>query len=156
MGVSTDAILCYGFSFEDGYEFPWDDRGDSEWDLEEWWLVKVHGYKPPFRLFTEDGNYIDGRKPPDDRITEYFAHRRAFKAQRPVPVELVMHCHGNYAMWILATPSSVVRARRGYPEIIKPSELRVVLPEADALVNFCRKWELEGDGPDWWLCSLWF
>ena len=155
MSVSTDVILCYGFSFDEDYEFPWEDSGDSEWDIESWWLESVHGYKPPFRLFTDDGDYIDGRKPPSERVSEYFAHRRAFAKEHPLPIRLIMHCHGDYPMWILAAPSSVTVARRGYPE-----EIHVLLPvsgeELNALEDFCERWELGGDGPGWWLVSLWF
>ena len=154
MGVSTNAILCYGISFPDDYEFPWDDGGDSGYDIEKWWL-SVNGYEPPFELFTASGDYIDGTEPPKEKVSEYFAHRRAFLAEHPLPVKSVMHCHGDYPMWILAAPSSVTTAYRGYPEVINPP-LAVSVEEVNALEEFCDRWELEGDGPDWWLCSLWF
>ena len=151
MGVSTNAILCYGVSFEEGYEFPWDDGADSDYGLESWWLDQ-HGYKPPFRLFTDEGDYIGL---PDERITEYFDHRHDFLRANPLPAKLVMHCHGDYAMWIIAVPDTVVTAHRGFPEEIQPP-LAVSTDGIIALEDFCEQWKLEGDGPAWWLASLWF
>ena len=26
MGVSTDGIVCFGYLFDDGYQFPWDKK----------------------------------------------------------------------------------------------------------------------------------
>ena len=154
MGVSTDAILCYGISFEEEYEFPWDDCGDSEYDSESWWLEQC-GYKPPFELFTKEGDYLPGPHPPDEKITAYFSHRREFLQANPLPVEVVMHCHGDYAMWILAVPGTVTKASRGYPEQIQPP-LAVSVDGIIALEDFCEQWKLDGDGPAWWLASLWF
>ena len=151
MGTSTNAILCYGYSFEEEYSFPW----ASEDDIVEWWL-KVNGYKPPFQLFDERRNWLNGVEAPDDKVTEYFNARRAFLEKNPIPIKDVMHCSGANAMWILATPSSVVEAYRGYPEMIEPEKLQADIEEKRQLELFCERWELIGAGPAWWLASLWF
>ena len=150
MGVSTNANLCYGISFEEDYEFPWSDYDEG---IEGWWL-ETQGYKPPFELFNAAGNYIDGIKPSQEKISEYFAAQREFQKANPLPIEEIMHCSGDYPMYILATVSSPKTARRGYPETI--DNLDVVEAEKDVLLRFCEQWELEGEGPAWWLSSLWF
>ena len=89
-----------------------------------------------------------------EKISEYFAAQREFQKANPLPIEEIMHCSGDYPMYILATVSSPKTARRGYPETI--DNLDVVEAEKDVLLRFCEQWELEGEGPAWWLSSLWF
>ena len=60
MGVSTNAILCFGISFDEDTIFPW---GDGEDEMKEWWL-EVNGYQPPFELFDEHGDWLDGVEAP--------------------------------------------------------------------------------------------
>ena len=59
MGVSTDGQICFGIMFDEGFEFPWN-GGEDDQDLESWWMEEVCGYKPPFELFTEEGQWIEG------------------------------------------------------------------------------------------------
>ena len=80
MGVSTDAIICYGIPFKEGTEFPWEDK-----EIEDWWL-EVCGYKEPFKIFTEEGEYIDGIKPLQSVMYEYFKHKREFLENNPLPI----------------------------------------------------------------------
>jgi len=151
MGQSTNAILCHGFSFDEEYEFPW---GDGEEELEEWWH-EINGYSPPFELFNKDGNWLDGKEAPQEKVNIYFAAQRQFLREHPLPMALVLHCSGDYPMFILATPSSVMEAYRGYPKMLDPEHLQVNIKELRTLERFCEQWELEGDGPAWWLVSLW-
>lgn len=38
MTTSTNAELCFGIEFDEGYEFPW----DEEWeDIEDWWIYEI-------------------------------------------------------------------------------------------------------------------
>jgi len=151
MGRDATAFLCYGISFPDEwYEFPWGDR-----DIEDWWIDDVLGWKPPFRLFDANGDYINGEKPAAEKITEYFSSRRELKRANPIPVTLVFHGSDECAYYILATPNSVQSAYWGEAKQIGAT-LLYDEAEHDALLDFCKQWELEGDGPGWWLAARWF
>jgi hypothetical protein len=164
MGVSTNGVICYGIKFEEGQEFPWD---AEPWEgaVQEWWR-DVNGYKPPFELYDQHGNYhpsikvVPGRypsdtKPEDESLTErYYAPQRAWDEAHPVPVELENYCSDDCPMYILSVPAIGTSAERGYPEAIKPHEF--VDPDPEPLLAFCRKYKIRGGTkPKWWLCSYW-
>src|SRR5687768_12176248 len=107
MGTSTNGEISYGIAFDEDFEFPWDDD-DGEGDLENWWLA-VNGYKPPFEVYDENG-YIGGKRPSEEKLSEYFAAQRSFQAAHPLPVELVNVCSGEYPMYILAVKETVLTA----------------------------------------------
>lgn len=154
MTVSTDGQICYGIRFDEDMEFPWE---SDEWDrdFEDWWIYEACGYKNPFELFTAQGEWIRGKKPPEEKIDEYYDARSAFRDSHPLPIELVNYCSGDYPMYILAVPSSCHTAHRGYPENFIPSNLSVSNEEMDRLGQFCEKWGLEGGEQGWWLSSYW-
>lgn len=152
MGQSTDGQICYGFKFDEGHEFPWDEHDD----IEAWWLDIVHGYKPPFEMYTPEGNYVGGKRWPDEKINEYYVHRNKFEESLPpLPVKLVNYCSGDYPMYILAVPQSYKEANRGSPEAFDPSELVVTEHQQAALWDFCKTHGIEHDEPRWWLSSYW-
>ena len=151
MGRDATAFLCYGIHFPgEWYEFPW---GDD--DIEGWWLDEVLGWKPPFPVFDANGEYINGVRPPDEKITEYFKSRWELKKANPMPVSLVFYGSDEYAQYILCTPSSVKRADWNDAKQIGATLLYSEAEEA-ALLNFCERFGLEGDGPAWWLAARWF
>lgn len=153
MGTSTNAMICYGIALDDEMELPWEAAIDS--DIEEWWRT-LNGYIPPFELFTPEGEYIGGVEPSRERNDVYFAARRAFDAAHPLPIELEMHCSGDYPMWIVAARGTVKTAYRGSPEAFDPQAL-VCAPDAEvALREFCAKHLGVTDDPRWLLYSLWF
>lgn len=155
MGVSTDAILCFGIAFEQDTEFPWGHGSDMEHQIDEWWL-KLHNYEPPFELFDKHGNYLNGVKPPQEKINEYFDHRRAFLNEHPRPFDFVQHCHSDHPMYILTVPDTERRASRGYPTEIFPERLYVEKSEVQALADICKAHGIEGGShPGWWLVSNW-
>ena len=157
MGVSTDGQICYGIAFDEETEFPW---GEDE--IEDWWIEKVHGFKPSRQLYDDEGQYIGGVRPPDDVMDAHFAELRAFREAHPLPVKLVNHCSYDYPMYILAVPGTHKMARRGFPEAIDPASLSVTQEQREALLAFCREHgigTLNGievlDEPKWWLSSMW-
>jgi hypothetical protein len=135
MGQSTNGQICYGAIFEEGNEFPWDERGS----LEEWWR-------------TESG--IDEAKTyPAEGWREY---EQAFDAAHPCPVEEVNYCSGDYPIYMLAIPATLKKCRRGYPEKFEPSELVVSLEDFKAFTDFCGKYNLISEHPvGWYLTSYW-
>ena len=154
MGVSTNGQICYGILFEESYEFPWD---SDEWDgdIETWWLYEVCGYQNPFELRDESGHYLDDARPLKERINEYYDTQQAFKEKCPVLPVVSVNCFSYaYPVYILAAPSSVMVARRGYPKEI--GALTVAEADRELLIAFCNDYDIETNGePKWWLSSLW-
>ncbi len=155
MGVSTDANLCYGFHFEESYELPWD---AEKYDgcIDAWWM-DVNGYvNPIFNPFTDEGNYKEGVKSDDPRISEYFEHQRKWLKENPMPVEEIFHCADECPMVILAVPDTSKTANRGSVVTVNPGDLKVDQDKVSALIDFCYKYNIETLGnPNWLLTSYW-
>lgn len=162
MGVSTDGQISFGISFPEEYTFPW---SDDRWggDENEWWIVGVRRYKPPFQLYDESGEYIDGVKPSEEKISEFYRHKRDFKKENPMPVEIVRHCSYDYPMYIIAAPGTHIKNSRGYPEIFEPEKMSVTKKQIDDVIEFCEKYcapkdkydEFPEMKPHWYLTSMW-
>ena len=156
MGTSTNGEISFGYVFEDGFEFPWDKAGYVG-DIESWWLA-INGYKPPFELYTENGEYAPGFSSGDPRISEYYDHRREWMDSHPIPVALVNYCSGDYPMYAMVVPSVGLSCRRGYPERFDPSDLLLSLSveRIESLISFCQTHGIETQGePRWLLTSYW-
>jgi hypothetical protein len=154
MGVSTNGEIFYGVVFEEDYEFPWDKEHDG--DIDAWWLYGVHGFKHSFELYDAMGNCLNGREPSSEESGRYFDESRAFVEAHPLPVELVNYCSGDYPMYALAVPGTVITARRGYPAEFDPATLTVKMEQVDALREFCADHEIEfPKEPAWLLTSCW-
>jgi len=152
MGISTDGQICYGVLVEDK-ELPWGEEYD--WDIEDWWL-DMQGYKPPFRLYDEKGEYLDGKEPPRSKIEQYYREQREFIKSHPIPIEEVNYCSAEFPMYILAIPRTCIFAGRGFPEAFNPADLVVSDEEKQKLVDFCNTYGIEFEGePQWWLSSFW-
>lgn len=153
MGQSTNGQLCYGIVFEEDQEFPWNAE-PFDGDEEDWWMVETGWEYDGEEPFTQQGDYKPGFSRDDPRVQAYFAHRREWKRVHPLPVQLVDYCSGDYPMWIIAVPSSIKTAYRGDPQEIDVAALTVDDNEVFALLDFCRKYELDGEAK-WWLSSYW-
>lgn len=130
MGVSTDAIVAFGFNL--GEELPESllatlDADEESWDFEYWVAA---------RLGVADLEWPERRKAVD-----------AF------PFEIITHCSYDYPMYFLAASDTTQRARRGYPEALAMKEAS---PEqVQAMRDFCGEFEIEWEDPRWHLFSLW-
>ncbi len=153
MGVSTDAQICYGLSFEEGYEFPWlDENGSGE--IERWWAYDVLGFKHSFDAYDADGERLPGIS--DGDVSRYFQEEFDFLRAHPLPVDLVGHCSDEYTMYILAVSGTANSARRGYPEALDPAQMVVTDEQRQILLDFCTTHGIEHDGNlQWWLSSWW-
>lgn len=129
MGQSTDAILCFGVPLDNEEEPPPFMEGYDELDE----LLMKEGGHP---RWGEPGHSFD-------------AQREWLKGQ---PVEMVLHCSGDYPMYILAVRGTVTTASRGYPEEVQTTD-----PD-HTLVNRFMSWlsdhNVEGE-PKWLICSMW-
>ena len=155
MGVSTDGQICYGIIFEEGTEFPWDsDVFDG--DIDDWWIYGICGFRHSFEIYTPDGEYVDGVRPPQEKISEYFAEKQQFAESKPLPVKLVNYCSCDYPMYILAVVGTCNSARRGYPEEFNPANLTVTDEQKAELIKFCETYGIAVENePAWYLSSLW-
>lgn len=150
MSISSDGQLCYGIKFDEDIEFPWK---EDNWDLDDWWIAQC-GYEPLFSLFDEQGNYLPGPRPSKEKMNEYWAHRKMFRSQHPLPIELVNYCSYGYPMYIVAVKGLNFSCSRGYPKEIDPS-LIVSWSEVNELNRFVEKYiSHDHEEPKWWLSSL--
>lgn len=150
MGVSTDGQICFGALLEEDTELPWQDRDD----IEDWW-EEVKGYRPNPQLFDEHGEYLNGVEPPKEQVDAWLKHKREWKKENPLPVELVNVCSAECPIYILAVPGTGVSASRGYPKRIDHLDLHLV-PDATALIDFCRKYGISiKEQIGWYLSSYW-
>jgi len=156
MGTSTDGQICYGVLIEEGTLLPWD-NDEYDGDIEDWWIYGVLGFKHSFEIYDKDGNFIDGVQPSQEKLDAYYSERRKFEEQNEkLPVELVNCCSGDYPMWIIALPRTIINAKRGYPESFNPAQLKISNKEKELLFAFCKKFKIEmTDVPRWWLSSYW-
>jgi len=154
MGQSTDGQICFGVLLDEATDLPWDNDIDAG-DLEMWWM-RMQGYRPLFTLWDETGNYVNGVRPPEEKLKEYYDHKHAFEETHPVPFALVNYCSQNYPLYILAIASSERVANRGYPKSFNPADLNVSQDEINNLLKFCADHGIEyNNEPGWWLSSYW-
>ena len=155
MGVSTDAILCYGFLVGDeggGYEgLEWlpEDQYGEQMGFEEF-VAGLYGLAKPAEFL-------------DRSVAERFAYydkKRVLLAG--VGVQLVSHCSDQYPMFVLAAKKSWSVANRGLPKELgqwvggKIEEALTVQDEWTAqLRDFCEKAGIPFVEPQWILCSTW-
>lgn len=149
MGVSTDAILCYGIAFEEDHEFPWISPDN---DAEIWYYEVIKEYVPLHRLYDDNGTYLEDT--PQEVQQAEWDHYREFKEQNPMPFEVVRHCSNEYPMYILAVPGTVKKASRGYPK-----EIGALHVDGEAFKNFAAFLKVHGIvtdfNPQWLLASYW-
>lgn len=159
MGVSTNGQICYGIMFDEDTKFPWDDE-KYEGDIDNWWLYGVVGFKPSFEIYSDDDDddntYVDGKQPSDEVFSAYFGEIHEARKVNPTPASVINYCSDNVPMYILAVPSTVNQARRGYPEVFEPSDLVVTDAQKTALIEFCKAHGIGvGGEPAWYLSSYW-
>ena len=153
MGTSTDGLLFYGWCFDEGHEFPWED-----YEEDTWW-EKSNGYKPPLELYDERGEYLNGRKPPQAEIMQCYEHKRVWNESHPLPFEVVNYCYCDSPMWAFSIDGTLIRASRGCPEPFDPHQMRadeVLEAGVTKVREFCATHGIElPPGPRWYLASYW-
>jgi len=156
MSVSTDGQLCYGILLSEDAELPWQTE-EYDYDIEDWWIVKILGFKHSFELFDEKGNWLEPRQ--SKKIEDkYFQEQIDFKdSHEKLPYELVNVCSGDYPMYMLAITDTCISASRGEPQKIDIYGLRGISQEEDKdLLDFCKKYGIETSGESgWYLSSYW-
>lgn len=150
MGTSTNGQIAYGVLLEEDAILPWE--SDNGTDIDDWWLGEC-GFIPKCQPFTEEGEYAEGFGDNDPRIKEYFKDRREFLKSHPMPFDLVNVCSGEYPIYMLAVPNTLLLANRGYPEKIDLNKLSQAI-DTNELTAFLNKYEIDfGAGFSWYLSS---
>lgn len=138
MGVSTDAILFYGFHIKEGEE-PWGEDEACD-DVEKWLAARLGVHQP---LVPFEGNEAIHQ--------EYWKECR--EALKPIDGMLGFHCSNSYPMaYVCATGKN---AGRGYPE--KLESFAVPEDAERRLRRFCAVAGINYDEQEvgWWLASYW-
>jgi hypothetical protein len=162
MGVSTDAVLFYGYCWDDEIDIfhGLEDSHDSDWAKV---ILRRRGVVDPWDKYVEPARsmpYQDQRAYADRWCEEHRAELDAWHdAQRDVEkefgVEVDFHCSGNASMPYIHATGGALLARRGYPEEVSGL---LVDPTWDAkLDRFMAEFGIEKphDKPRWWLVSYW-
>jgi len=166
MGVSTNAILFYGYSWdEEDNDRPWtigvelddledivygddddgdDDDGDGYYDPEHHWEARYAaalGCPPPAADADAEAR------------TAYRARRKTLVDASPCEVDV--HCMNSCPMAYVAVKDSVTVARRGYPQTIEALTINPAWP--GQLQRFCQTLGISTAGklPSWQLVSFW-
>lgn len=134
MGLSTDALLWWGYCWDDEAELiPEDEDGYRDWEAT---------YAAKSGLRQQDA---------EDSSAWYARKSAAVKA---VGVEIDSHCSSEYPIPLVAIAESKKRAWRGQP--IAVESLAVDPSWTSRLDEFCRTMGItppEGQKPQWWLAS---
>lgn len=132
MGVSTDAILVFGF-----------DCGETQ-PIKDWIddLIAEEAH-----LIRPAGSWDN----PDVRAY-HDARREAIEA---CPVDIVDHCSGEYPMYVVALRGSEIRSSRGHSTVIDPAALNVAPERIVAMKAWCEAHGIQWREPSWLLVSYW-
>jgi len=123
MGMSTDGILFWGITFEEG-ECPWDNE-TFDYDRDEWerYACQRLGFKDKSELYDVEDE---------------------------VGVTLGIHCSYDYPMYYLAVKDSEQTANRGYPVDAK---FEVGADWQEKMKEFCEALDIPVTNPRWILAS---
>lgn len=167
MGQSTDAILFFGFCWDEETRRPWeigkdrDDEGENDEDWEARYArLKGLAEPPPIPnkgIDPRTGRYIEDYTPEEqaivDRRKSYWDEKR--KLIEPLNVFVDTHCSGECPMPFVAIKASKTRAWRGNPMEVTSLEIK---PEWEhELRAFCDLMgiDVKDQKPKWWLVSDW-
>jgi hypothetical protein len=142
MGVSTDAVLFYGYC--------WDEEGvdifngaladDTDWEDV---VLNRRGVANPWAGANRD--LLDAWYVAQAAVREEFG------------VEVGTHCSGECPMPYLTPAGSARRSYRGHPQAIDPASLTADPEWAAKLDRFLAEFGIERPqpAPGWWLVSYW-
>lgn len=139
MGVSTDAIVAYGYDLGEIFDHNLDwleDADDTGGAINQRLREKVAGFTDTWESSPED------------------YYERETEADEQTGVEIVYHCHIDYPMYFLSARGSEQRVYRGYPEALRDLTVQEGWDEAIAKAVEALGVKIEGK-PQWFLMSYW-
>lgn len=170
MGVSTDALLVYGYVWEDEADLLGSEEDDSDEEAEspEWpeIIARRRGIQSPWDAYPQEIErlpYEERRRKGDEWITAHRAELDAWHEARKAieteyGVEIDQHGSQEWSVPIVKIAGAGHRAARGYPHRLTAEDLAVG-PEWDGkLQRFITDLNIdtsEAQGPGWFLVSWW-
>ena len=170
MGVSTNAILFFGFCWDDECdllaEFVKDDGDTPEWpDI----VLRKRGVVNPWDSYpnAEMAAILDYRQRSSAGSAWVEANRAAIDAwddamhavQAEFGCGIGTHCSGDCSMPYVFVNDSAAMARRGCPEKIEQHQLKIDYTWHAMLDRFMTELGIDKpdgqDAPAWWLVSYW-
>lgn len=155
MGQSTDAILFWGYCWDEEKASPWFDEesGDGE-ETAERRHARMRGIVEPTGPYPPDADEGPDAATRRAEFSAYWEKERvAWAAAR---MEVGSHCSASCPMPYVAIAESHTRAWRGYPKPI--TSLDVGADWSERLDAFCALMGIKpplGQKPQWWLVSDW-
>lgn len=143
MGVSTDAILFFGYCWDEECE-PFtevENFEDPDFDVDDFILQK-YGFRPePEEVYGTDPSKAD-------EWSTYWKEKHVFLDSLP---EIIRHCHYDHVMYGIAMRGTKIEAVRGCP---KEAVFTHSADMESSLKEFCEKLGIKPqDQPKWWLVS---
>lgn len=146
MGISTNAVLFFGFTFAEGDDCLGNFLGD--WEME---YAGKKGLAAPDFDFPEDGD--------PDRDAKKKLWREYWDAVNELigasGCKMDAHCSSEYPMWYVCVGISEKTASRGNPLELALEDLVVGDDWVIMLRDFCDKVGIEWEEPKWWMASDW-
>lgn len=151
MGRSTNAILFYGYCWDDENRYPWDDGVEEDW--EDRLATRLGASPEPSAEYPHDQD----KSPEAEQVRKEYSAVWAARRTKVGSVNVAMssHCSGECPMPFIHVKDGILTALRGYPEQVTSLAIK---PEWDAqLGDFCRLMGITPpqDKPRWWLVSDW-
>jgi hypothetical protein len=156
MGQSTDAILFYGYCWDEEEVEIWEDgqkNEDGEDEDAEERYARMSGVERPTAEYPERDDSSVSAEGVRAAFSAYWDKKRAIN--KAVGVEVGHHCSGEYPIPFVAVTGSLLRATRGYPE--KVTSLSVGDDWDAKLGAYCALMGIKPsqEKPGWWLVSMW-
>ena len=153
MGVSTNALLIFGFDFHDS-----DSDGDYRFGEEGWeeFYAAKKGVVDDSELFNKEGNYAvpeGAERNRREKLHDIYYDKKQ-KLAKKAGVEIDCHCSTDYPIYFVSLRS--YSASRGFPTKIDISKIDdVTQDEIAKLKEFCEIMEIKWKKPHWYLASYW-
>jgi hypothetical protein len=174
MGTSTDAILFYGYCWDEEVQHPWKtdeadeaDEADEDNDFWETRYARAKGCLPPSTPFPErtvtptrengwnstPKDYSAAEQVIIDRYSAYWEAKEKIADASPCVVGT--HCSGECPMPYVAVKASLTISHRGCPS--KITSLTIEPNWGDQLAEFCKILGVKTKNKKaaWWLVSDW-
>lgn len=176
MGVLTNAVLFYGYVWDEETSKPWligtdesdEDDEDYNTDDEDDWgtryarikgVVQTKEEYPDKGIDPKTGRYIEDYTPEEQAIVDRY---KAFldakhKLVEAEPCDIDTHCSDECPMPLVAIKASVVTNYRGSMTPVNVGTLNIGEGWNEQLAAFCELMDIdtEAQEPGWYLVSYW-
>lgn len=154
MSTSTDAILFYGYVWDEETSTPWtigkdDEDADSERDEEEDWEERYARLKGGLTKPEMPGGY-------DSKLYTEYLHKKG-EIVKDSACEVGTHCHSDAPMPYVCIRSTYICNSRGDMTRLSPEQFEVDEGWDVELKKFCKLMGIAppAEGPGWYMVSYW-